>query len=184
MFKSLAAYCLNPKVRFKDQTEAEVVLLLLRRHRLTNSWWVLVTLILFVLPPLALFVDLLPAPFAARLLPPNFLILGLLTWYLWVGGFVLINFFDWFFNVNLITNQRIVDMDLENLLFFRASETSFANVQDVTYHVSGLPQVLFNFGSVFIQTAGTQPNFELKLVPNPAGVHDLITDLMGKEKSI
>lgn len=182
MMKSLSAYSRDPQVRFKDQEEDEIVLLLLRRHPITNSWWVLVSLFLLLLPLLILSGRLLPSFLDLSILPPRYLIFALLIWYLFVLGFVLHRFLDWFFNVTLVTSRRVVDMDYYNLLYFKVSETDFPKVQDVTYNVSGFLGTFFNFGSLLIQTAGTAPNFELQEIPNPAGVHDLITDLMQKPK--
>lgn len=180
MIKAFSAYSRDPRVRFKDQEEDEVVLLLLRRHHITNAWWVILSLFLLFLPLLFLSGGVLPSFLGVSFLPSRFLVFALLVWYLFVLGFILHRFLDWFFNVTLITSRRIVDMDYFNLLYFKVSETDFPKVQDVTYNIAGFLGTFFNFGSLFIQTAGTAPNFELPEIPSPAGVHDLITDLMQK----
>ncbi len=180
MTHALASYCLKPKISFKDQEDGETVLLLLRRHPITNLGWLLIFLGLLVLPFVIGWANFLPESLNLANLPLNYRLILILTGGLFAVLFATVNFLDWFFNVNLITNKRVVDMDYLNLLFFRASETNYAQVQDVTYQVSGLAQVIFNFGNVLIQTAGTEPNFELNKVPNPAGVYDLLTDLMGR----
>lgn len=176
--KSLSAYCKDPKVSFKDQEEGETILLLLRRHGVTNVWWLLVALALAVLPLIFIFGRILPPNLDVSQLPSIYITFLLAAWYLFIFGFILVNFIDWFFNVDLITNKRLVDMDFINLLFFKSSETNYSKIEDVSYHVSGLLAAAFNYGDVFFQTAGTQENFDLRAVPNPAGVHDLITDLM------
>lgn len=182
MFESLSAYCENPNVKFKDQEAGEVVLLLLRRHFVTNSGWLLASLALVLLPPIVLIGNPLPTFLSLSFLPANYLIFSLLIWYLFVLGFVLHRFLDWFFNVTLVTNRRLVDVDYFNLLYFKVAETSYHKFQDVTYNVAGFLGTFFNFGNLFIQTAGTDPNFELSSIPHPAGVHDLITDLMNQGK--
>lgn len=180
MIQALSAYYKDPNITFKDQEEGETVLLLLRRHLVTNLWWILMTAALSFLPVVVIFGKLLPPTLDLTTLPFNYILIIILTWYLFVLGFILINFMDWFFNVDLITNKRLVDMDYVNLLFFKSSETNYSKIEDVSYHVSGLLQVSFNYGDVSFQTAGTEENFDLTEVPNPAGVHDLITDLMTK----
>lgn len=181
MMQSLSAYAKDPKITFKDQVPGETILLLLRRHLITNVWWILVTAALAFLPVVILFGRLLPPALDPTLLPGSYIMVAITTWYLFVFGFIIINFLDWFFNVDLITNQRLVDMDYVNLLFFKSSETNYSKIEDVSYHVSGLLQSTFNYGDVSFQTAGTEENFDLTEVPNPAGVHDLITDLMTTE---
>lgn len=181
--KSLSAFQKNPAVRFKDQAEKEVVLLLLRRHPITNLWWIFVAIGLSLLPPLFILFNPLARLLDLSFLPPAHLVLALIVWYLFVFGFILQRFIDWFFNVSLITSERLVDIDYLNLLFFKVSETDYPKVQDVTYDVSGFLATFANFGDLYVQTAGTQENFVMNKIPNPAGVHDLITDLMDKFKS-
>jgi len=178
MMKALSAYYKDPDIKFKDQEQGETILLLLRRHPITNVWWILMTTALAFLPVVILFGRILPPALDPRLLPVNYIMISILSWYLFVFGFIIISFLDWFFNVDLITNRRLVDMDYVNLLLFKSSETNYSKIEDVSYHVSGLLQSTFNFGNVSFQTAGAQENFDLTEVPNPSGVHDLITDLM------
>lgn len=178
MMKSLSAYYKDPQVFFKDQEPGETVLLLLRRHAVTNVWWIITALVLSLIPLIILYGRFLPPVLDPTQLPPRYILLIILSYYLFIFGFILINFIDWFFNVDLITNKRLVNMDFINLLLFKSSETNYSKIEDVSYHVSGLLEVTFNYGDVSFQTAGTEENFDLQDVPNPAGIHDLITDLM------
>lgn len=178
MLKITEAYSERPQIRFKDQEEGEVVLLLLRRHFFTNSPWIIGTFLLFLLP----FVFFL-SPYTSifpflELLPVRFLLFITLGWYHFLSTFVLISFVGWFFNIDLVTDKRVLDIDYWGFLFFNVSETPLSNIQDVTYNISGLGQTLLNYGNLYIQTAGTSANFDFADVPNPAAVHDLITDLM------
>ena len=83
-----------------------------------------------------------------------------------------------------MTNKRVVDIDWVNLLYRQVSEAQLEKIQDVTYKMSGILDSFFNFGSVFIQTAGPDPNFEFESVPNPDLVVRKINELLGKSVKV
>jgi len=146
--------------------------------------WVAITFALIFAPPIIfpIFVSrqILPS------LPANFVSVVGIIWYLVTFGFVLVNFITWYFNVYIVTNERIIDVDFLNLLYKQLSSTRIARIQDVTYKLGGVIRSLFDFGDVFIQTAGTEPNFEFEAVPHPEAVVRKISELMevGEEKSL
>lgn len=183
MLKITEAYAERPQVSFKDQEEGEIVLLLLRRHFFTNLPWLLLALLIFLLP-----IIFLLSPYKSifpflEVLPNRFLFFIIAVWYQFLLIFILISFSGWFFNIDLVTDKRILDIDYWGFLYFNVSETPISNIQDVTYNISGLPQTFLNYGNLYIQTAGTSSNFDFVDVKNPAAVHDLITDLM-QEKNV
>lgn len=174
---SLAAFISYPdNVRFDTQSEEEEIILLLRKHWITNLFWLTTTLILIFFPPVVF-----PVLALRQILPtilPNFGLVLLAFWYLITFGFALVNFISWYFNVYIVTNERIIDVDFYNLLYRKLSSARIARVQDVTYKLGGVVRSLFDFGDVFIQTAGTEANFEFEAVPQPESVVRKISDLM------
>lgn len=174
--KSLSAFLVNPTdIRFDSQEEDEKIVFLLRRHVVTTIPWILVVVILAILPIFFFnFFDLteFPAHFPLELFP-----MCATFWYLVTLGYTFESFLNWYFNVDIVTNKRIVDIEFWGILYRRVSELEYANVEDVTYAVHGLPATIFNYGNVFIQTAAEKREFEFKSIPNPDIVHDKITDL-------
>lgn len=92
-------------------------------------------------------------------------------------------FARWFYTVNIITDQRIVDVDFINVLRHEFSEAQLERIEDVNHNVSGLLGTLFDFGTVTIQTAGAQPEFEFNNVPRPRDVQDTLFDLIELKQS-
>lgn len=93
---------------------------------------------------------------------------------------ILVLFLIWLFyylNVQIITDRRIVDIDQVGLFFHEVSELHIENIEDVTSDVSGILGTIFNYGDVFVQTAGTIERFEFSDVPNPGAVNKLILDI-------
>lgn len=179
----LASFALNPPgVRFETQEAQEKVLLFLRQHLIVNWLWVILSIILLLAPWLIF-------PFAWRffrlpfVVPFGYIIVGTLFWYLFTFGFILTNFLRWFFNIYIVTNERIVDIDFIQLLYRQFSEARLSKIQDLSYKTSGLLAALVNYGDVAIQTAGELPNFEFVAVPQPEKVVQTISELMQKAKT-
>lgn len=164
-------------VHFRGQHGGEEIVLLLRKHWVTNIPWILISFFLLTVPlfgiPFINITDLIPVQ-----IPLNFILVGYLFWYLATFGYILLNFLFWFYNVNIVTTERIVDVDFIYLLYNEISSTVIEKVEDVTYKRAGLISSLFDFGNVFVQTAGTIPNIEFLSVPRPSAVSRIITGLL------
>jgi len=82
----------------------------------------------------------------------------------------------WFFNIFIMTDERVIDVDFNDLFHRVISEAKTDKIQDVNSVMSGAFQTFFNYGSVFIQTAGELPEFVFENVPNP----DLVAKYIGQ----
>lgn len=174
---SFSAYMTYPEnIRFQTQQEDEQIIFLLRKHWITNISWIVFVLFLVILPFVLL--PILRRSVAFSETPDSFILVGLMGWYLVVFGFALVKFLVWYFNIYFVTNERIVDVDFYNLLYKKLSSCRISKIQDVTYKLGGVIRSLFDFGDVFIQTAGTENNFEFEAVPHPEEVVRKIGDLI------
>lgn len=172
-----AAFYYHPhKARFETQEKEEKVILLLRRHPVTNLPWVLAALALSLAP-----VFLARSPLFS-FLPPNFEFIALLLWYFIVTALVLEGTLSWFFNVYIVTDERLVDVDFNNLLYREIKDAKIDKIQEVKNTIGGVLGIVFNYGSVHIQTAGALPTFEFEDVPNPAEVAKIIQELRTEEE--
>ena len=165
------SYCPD-KVSFESIENGEKIILFLRQHPIVNFKWMLVA-ILMALAPLLLTVFPLLEP-----LPPNFKVVALMGWYLLVFAYVIEGFYRWFFNIYILTNRRIVDIDFFNLIYKQVSSSGLGKVQDVTYRVGGAIRTTLNYGDVFVQTAAEVPTIDFLAVPNPREVVGIIRDTM------
>lgn len=174
----LAAFCIMPpKVGFDVQHDDERVLLLLRQHPIVNLGWILISIVLVFLPLL-----ILPLTNWLVFLPFSFRTVLVLSWYVITFGFALEQFVMWYFNIYIITDERVIDMDFYSLLFKRISETKLDHVEDITAASGGVVQSMFDYGDVQIQTAAEIPEIEFERVPHPAEVTKLISELIDKEE--
>jgi len=173
-----STFCRFPAgVRFQNQEEGEDIHLILRRHFITNVPWIL-TGLGFSFIPLLFF---LLAPFFennASIFTPTTLIFLLLFYYLIIFGYLLVNYTIWFYHVGIVTNMRVLDVDIINISSKNVAATNIASIVDVEYSQNGIFSNFFDFGNVNLQTEGLKPNFEFNKVPKPARVTDIISDLI------
>ncbi len=177
----LTCFSVNPSdVRFETQEEKEKVILFLRQHIIVNVPWIVITIVLLISPTI-----LLPVFFRIvnfTFMPPaGYVVVGTLFWYLATFGFALANFIGWYFNIYIVTNERIVDIDFYYLLYKQFSEAELTKIQDISYNTGGILATLFNYGNVLIETAGETPNIEFDRVPFPEKVVQTIRSLTERE---
>lgn len=173
----LGAFITAPKkVFFATQGPGEIIILYLRQHPITQIPRILLTIILVIAPP---FLFPLLGIFFPFELPLSYQLVFTILWYMVVFAYVYVSFILWYYNVNLVTNMRIVDIDFVYLLTQEVSATRIAQVEDVTYQRIGVWATIFNYGNVLIQTAGTEANIEFLRVPDPKRIAQTIIRLMG-----
>ncbi len=174
----LASYCPKPLgVGFDIQHDDEPVLLMLRQHPIVNITWILLTILLLIAPVVIL-------PFAPFLdfLPGNYQFIAILGWYIMVFGYALEQFLIWFFNIYIVTDERVIDFDFYNLLFKKVSEAKIENIEDITTSNNGLLQSIVDFGDIRIQTAAEIPEIEFERVPHPDMVAKFLSEMIVQEE--
>ncbi len=175
-----SAYVEYPKhCRFEGQDPDEKILLLLRAHPVTNLAWlipaILIFLIPFFIPVITLFLNLdlsqIPADFEAAFLIINYLLVLIITF----EGFL-----HWYFNVYIVTDKNIIDVDFHSILFKNIDVAPLRNIEDTSSSMGGILNAIFHYGNVFIRTAGAAQNLDFESVPKPHQVADFILDEVHK----
>lgn len=165
------------------QKSYEHVVLLLRTDAIIFIGFSLLFGFMLALPVgvYALFATLLPEVFTHPVWYPALVLIGSL-YYLSVWLFFFTVFVDYYLDVWLVTNDRVVNI-LQHGLFARTiSELDLYKVQDVTSEVKGFFQTMFNFGDVYIQTAGSVGRFVFHNIPDPHAVRTRIVDLISEDR--
>jgi membrane protein YdbS with pleckstrin-like domain len=181
--KPLAAFALQPGgVRFETQEEQETVELFLRQHPIVNLSWLAASALLLAAPTVIFPVlfRVFPQLFT---IPAGYIIVGTLFWYVVTFGFILTNFLHWFFNIYIVTNERIVDIDFYYLLYKHFSEAELTKIQDISFTSSGMLATLFDYGDVVVETAGELPTIDFAAVPHPERIVETIRSLAEHAKN-
>ena len=172
-----ATYAVAPTgVTFESQEEGEKIILLLRQHVIVLIPPIFVIGFLLVLP---LFVA--PVLNFLRIDLENFLseiqiLLLTVSWYLLVFAFAVYRFIFWYFNIYILTNERIIDFDFRGILHKQSSFAKLMQIEDVSPKMIGFFSTFFNYGDIFIQTAGEQREFDFLKVPRPDQVAQRILE--------
>ncbi len=173
----ITSFSLLPdNMQFDVQHADEHILLFLRQHFIVNVGWIVLTVFLAFLPTLVGIFQFL------SFLPTSFQQVLFFAWYLVVFGYAFERFVVWYYNVYIITDERIIDIDFFSLLFKRVSEAKLDHIQDITSASGGVIQSVFDYGDVLIQTAAEVPEIEFEQVPHPDLVTKLLSELIDKEE--
>ena len=164
------------KVNFETQDEGEEVVLFLRQHPIVNVPWIILVIFALTIPSVFGFFPMIAD------LPGTYQFVLELMWYSLVFGFALAKFMSWFFNIYILTDERVVDVDFINLFYRVVSTAKIEEIQDLSVRSSGAFETFFNYGSVFIQTAAQVSEFEFLRVPRPDVVAKVINQMIDQEE--
>ena len=172
--KVLFSYLTNPKIKFETYEPTEKIILLVRSHPFTQIFWIInvfmILLFVFVIESLAIsYLNYLQIIFI------NIFTVVFILSYIWF------NFLNWYFNVGIVTNKRVIDIDFFNILYKEITVANLDKIQDVTIKSGGFIEAFFDYGTIFIQTAGTEANVEFTDTPMPSQVTHLINKLLAKK---
>ena len=165
-------------IRFQEQEENEEVLLIFRKHIITNIPWLLFSLVL-IIAPLALFSFFNLSELLQNFqVPPRSTMIIILGYYLLIFCYMFVNYITWYYNADLITNRKIVDINFQDIVYHNVSMTQLKLVENVNYVQAGFVPSFFGYGDVFIETAGKALTFRFYAVPHPGRVVSLVESLM------
>jgi hypothetical protein len=89
---------------------------------------------------------------------------------------------DYYFDVLIVTDRRVVDIDQEQLFYRKISELNLRDIEDTSFSRQGFFQTLLNYGTISIQTAGEKSNFTINNIKFPSEIATIISDLADQAK--
>ena len=156
-----------PAPVFKGQRQEEQ--LLLRQQRHIWAFWRSIVL------PVAIGIAILVIGFVLAI--PELLLIFVILSIIVTGGGIYYLYAEWANDYIVITDQRVIHTEQTILSFeSRISEVPIASVQEVKVDIpsSDIFARLFNYGSIFIRTAGESGNMHLTAVPNPMHIQNVL----------
>ena len=168
------------EIHFPGQLKNETVLLLLRRH-----WFILFTRMLIIIVSVIVlaviyFLFLGPNSNPQEIAFHDILIFSesLATLFLWNFFFIL--WVDYYLDVWIVTNERIINIEQKGFFNRNISELKLTKIQDVTSEINGFIPTILNYGNICVQTAGEVERFTFLQIPNPNHVKNVIVQLQEK----
>jgi hypothetical protein len=174
---SFSSFLVKPDViDFPERNDNEQIILALRPHWFTNVSWLLMTILMLFLPLAFSYFNFL------AFLPTNYQSVALLFWFLITFIYAFEKFLGWYFDLYIITNQRIVDISFNNLLNKKFAEADISMIQDASSSVKGVAGTMFNYGTVLIQTASEINQIIFESISSPEKVIKILQELREEDQ--
>lgn len=153
---------------FPGQRENEQIHAVLHRHwfNIASHFFMLGLSLLFIIFSFALSPSILKAT-GISLGNPALLWFFITTLALFFWIYIFFVWLDYYFDVWVITNERIINIEQKSLFTRVISEVTLTRVQDVTAKIDGFFPTLLDFGDIMVQTAGEEKHFHFRNVPRP-----------------
>ncbi|OGY42817.1 MAG: hypothetical protein A2Y67_03790 [Candidatus Buchananbacteria bacterium RBG_13_39_9] len=97
--------------------------------------------------------------------------------------FFLNAFIDYYLDVWIVTDKRIIDIEQRGLFNREIAEHNLDKIQDVSGFQKGLLQTFLNYGDVNVQTAGEVQRFSFHQINKPFEVIRIINNLIEIKES-
>ena len=165
------------KIRLVHQEVDEHIELFLRQHWIKNVPWVITAIIGLLVPVFLPAAEQFLSSITTFSIPVDLYISFTILWYMFILAYIIESFLHWYFNIYIVTNKHLVDINFWNLLYRDITEVRIDDVESARTHIRGVLGPLFNFGDVVIETAAERQNIQFLQVPNPDIVAERVQDL-------
>ncbi|MBU0597020.1 PH domain-containing protein [Patescibacteria group bacterium] len=155
----------------------------LRRHPITFIPYVFLFLLIISLPVGVYF--MVSAIFPIFLDREGTYVLAILlasAYYLVSYVLFYTQFVEYYLDMWIVTNDRIVDIEQLGLFARSVSELDLFRIQDVTTDVHGFFSTIFHYGDVTVKTASSNVGIVFRNVPNPNKVREDLIRLSHEDR--
>ncbi len=167
----MGSFCVRPGHRFLTQQDDEEIVLLLRAHPITNVGWILLALLMLLAPTLVMQLGIFGS------VPSGFIFIGKMTWYLVTLMYAFEKFLYWYYSVFIVTNERVVDIDFDNLTYRNITYANLNHIEEPEMIRGGFVRSIFQYGDLLVTTASEKPSLEALGIPWPQKAVDIISRL-------
>lgn len=105
---------------------------------------------------------------------PSWSVMSILLFVSVAGIYLLSALYLWLNTIYILTNERVFSI-YQNSVFSRTTnEVPLKNIQNASHTKKGIFQMMFDYGVVGVQTAGSSTALEMKNVNNPYQVQQTV----------
>ena len=90
----------------------------------------------------------------------------------WIAAFIVLA--DFFLDVWILTDQRVIAVEQKTLFSRVVSECSLSKIQDTSIEISGFIPTILHYGNLTVRTASEHQDFIFKQVARPNSVSEEI----------
>lgn len=158
----------------------EKLIMIIRKHKIYYLKHALVLLFLFILPILLyLFLAFNLEDLFNPIIDTLFIIISS-VYYLAILFFSLISWMNYYLDVWLVTNERIIEYEQKSPFHRETGELMLESIEDVSVRVEGIIPSIIKSGNVYVQTAGQAERFVFVDAPKPEDIKETIIRLTHK----
>ena len=168
------------RYHFPNQKPGEQVLLFYRRHWVSVARIILLMILLVFIPVFFYIYFARNFDYLHNEVFYGIYVLVNSAYCLFVLLFSFSNFVDYYLDVWMVTNMRVINIEQHGLFARELSEKDLGRMQDVRSDTKGFWATLLNYGNVVIQTAGEEQNFVFKQIPDPEEAVRRISNLVSE----
>ncbi|MFA6537421.1 MAG: PH domain-containing protein [Patescibacteria group bacterium] len=165
---------------FPNQKQGEHVLMFMRRHWIMAIKIIAITLLFSAIPALLFIVIINYTNYFDSEIFRAGATLFISCYYLSIILYSFSMFIDYYLDVWIVTNQRVINIEQKGLFARVVSEKELERMQDITSEVKGFWATVLHYGDVHIQTAGETERFIFKTVPYADEVSRKISNLVSE----
>lgn len=96
------------------------------------------------------------------------------AWFLILSMIFFVIFTDYYLDILIVTNQRIIDIDQIGLFSRDIATAPLENIEDIKIQIFGMVATALNYGDLHLQTAGSDKEILIRGIKNPEYVKKLI----------
>jgi hypothetical protein len=149
----------------------EKILLVLHKHWVVVLGKALVFLLLVIAPLVG--ITLLSSSSFQITIPVSVVVFSFCVYLMVLVLLMFLFWLDYYFDVWIITTERIIDIEQYGLFHREVSEFMLIHVEDVSIEIPGILATFMKFGTITIQTAGEE-SFKITQVPRIYEAKNLI----------
>ena len=162
-------------IKFVRKEKNEEVILVTRRHWTAYMTHIFIAVIVPVIPIILLFLS----SNSSQIYGETTIYIGLFIASIVISLNIIVTaLVQWFYNVSVITDKRILSLNVVSIFQHKYTEILWTKIQDVSHDSIGPLSSIFDIGNVYIDTAGEGVDLTLKFVPRPRDVQDVIDNLV------
>lgn len=161
----------------------EKIVYILHRHWL-DFVSVIMLFIAMLAVPFGLYLllnSLYPALMSDPILFPIGVLIGS-VYYLSAYLFFYVRFIDYYLDMWIVTNDRILDIEQHGLFNRVTTELDLYRIQDVTAHIKGVLGTLLRYGDIIISTASTNTSIIFRSIKNPDQLREHLIQLADEDR--
>jgi len=165
------------RMKFATQDIDEKIYVLVRMHWIRNIGWIINNIFYALIPFIAIII-LQVLNISLEFLSFRVFIIILLAYYSIIFSNVIKNFYDWYYDIYIVTNHMVLDYTFSPFQGYTVTEAPLRSLEDVEEMSLGFLADIFNYGSIKVRTASNAGELSFDYIADPTRVRDVIMDLV------